>query len=108
MSQEIIAGSGGAFASCGGKGPASGGHAFEAIDARLDDNIVLLPSLVIFDFDTRVWSSDSTVPTYSPPGAFNLASGPCVPELATDQFKRWTNSYHCTHPYTTGYYGLFR
>lgn len=81
---DIIAGGGAAFAACGGLGLAAGGHAFESTDARLDSTITPLPGMVAYDFVTREWSNETTVPVHAPSGTFNLAQGLCVPEVASD------------------------
>lgn len=82
--EEILAGAGGASAACGGKGLAAGGHAFQSTDARLDSNVVPLPGIVTYDFVSRAWSNETTVPVHAPSGTFNLADGVCVPELTSE------------------------
>lgn len=82
---EILVGSGGAWASCGGKGLAAGGRASHSTDARLGANLISLPGVVVYDFETQSWSNKTTVPIHPPLGTFNFASGVCVSELASDQ-----------------------
>jgi hypothetical protein len=82
--EPLLAGSGTAFGACGGKGLAAGGHVFDSTDARYDGNIVPLPGMLVYDIAKRTWANESTVPVHSPTGTFNLASGWCVPEVATN------------------------
>jgi hypothetical protein len=82
--EDIIVGSAGAYAVCGRTGIVAGGLAFDATDIRLDDNITPLPGLLTYDFGTKAWANESTVPINSPDGTFIVSSGVCVPQLVSD------------------------
>lgn len=79
---SLVASTHGASAVCGKKGFWVGGYAKPASDPWFKDgdmdNIPPVPGILEYDFDSRKWKNDSTVPLNSPHGTFVNGVAACA------------------------------
>lgn len=79
---ELVASTNGASAVCGKKGFWVGGYGKESSDPAFADvhvnSIPAVPGILEYDFDSRKWKNDSTVPMNSPHGTFINGMAACA------------------------------
>lgn len=85
---SLVATTHGASTVCGKKGFWIGGYAKEASDPFFEDvqlsRIPPVPGILEYDFDSRKWKNDSTVPMNSPHGTFMNGVASCAQGFVTD------------------------